>query len=443
MPRSRKLTVSLENHDRKARANAPAGILWIAATQWRGQALGVEGDPDARTPALDRLAAGGVRCADACAEHPFGPWSRAALLTGVRAPRNGVRHYHDGLRAGLGTAGHWFGRVGRRTGFFGKWQVSRRTPGAVVLGETAARQPVEGWEQAGFDVWEGFDDGFLANDIFLHGLGADGRVRIPGYQADVLVERIQKYITESAERPWFGVLSLEPPHPPYEASAAGIPGRDPAALTLRPNLPRGGEAEAKARRELAGYHAHLEAVDRAVGRLLDWLAATGRGGSTLVVFTSVHGDMHGSHGCFRKGWPYEEAVRIPLLWSWPGRLPAGVVRSEPVGLADLLPTTLALAGEPVPEELDGQALDGWLVRGEGGREVLELGMPTAAPFPLQCDRPWEARRTADGWMAVRSGGQPWLLHNLRADPYQLSNDVKSAEAAARFTGLFGPQGSMT
>jgi len=80
------------------------------------------------------------------------------------------------------------------------------------------------------------------------------------------------------------------------------------------NVPRDGAVEIKARAELAGYYAHIEATDRALGRLI---AAVGE--ETMIVFTSVHGDMHGAHGLFRKGWPHEESVRVPLLVRVAGR----------------------------------------------------------------------------------------------------------------------------
>jgi arylsulfatase A-like enzyme len=88
---------------------------------------------------------------------------------------------------------------------------------------------------------------------------------------------------------------------------------------LAGNVPVGGEVEAKARRELAGYYAQIEATDRAIGRSL--LPEAGRD-DTVVIFTSVHGDMHGAHGLFRKGWPHEESVRVPLLVRSPGEVSA-------------------------------------------------------------------------------------------------------------------------
>src|SRR5581483_4289132 len=77
------------------------------------------------------------------------------------------------------------------------------------------------------------------------------------------------------------------------------------------------------------YYAHIAATDRALGALL----ASPSVGGAAVVFTSVHGDMHGSHGVFRKGWPYEESVRVPLLVRLPGAAPGA--SDESASLLDL------------------------------------------------------------------------------------------------------------
>ena len=88
-------------------------ILWIVATQWRAQACGYAGDPNARTPALDALAAAPatVNYAEAVTPHPFGPFARAALLTGRPSPENGLRDYWDALPREADTIAR---RLGKR-----------------------------------------------------------------------------------------------------------------------------------------------------------------------------------------------------------------------------------------------------------------------------------------------------------------------------------------
>ena len=283
--------------------------------------------------------------------------------------------------------------------------------------------------RGGFELWEGFESGFLLNDPWLHGSRLPEPVQVPGYQSDVVCERAAEWIFQTGfanpSRPWFAVVSLEPPHPPYDAPAAGVPPRPPAAMDLRPNVPRGGAVEARARRELSGYYAHVEATDRAIGRLLAGRPAA----AAIVVFTSVHGDMHGSHGLFRKGWPHEESVRVPLLVRGARRPDAGFgvrgsgwgERSDrPVSLLDLPRWTLEWAqpGKPSPEP---------------ATERQRISMPSVVPRPLQCDRAWHGVRTPTRKLVLTEDGAPWLFFHLDQDPGEQRNlaaDPAQAEEMA-------------
>ncbi len=151
-------------------------------------------------------------------------------------------------------------------------------------------------------------------------------------------------------------------------SAAPTPARSGSAATS----PRAAGPTARARRELAGYYAHIEATDRSIGKLLGSVPP-----GTIAVFTSVHGDMHGSHGLFRKGWPHEESVRVPLLVR--GARRAGR-HDAPVSLVDLPRMTMAWAdgtADPVPA---------------GG--FSRISMPSVVRLADQCDRVWEGRKVA-------------------------------------------------
>jgi len=373
-------------------------ILWIVTTQWRGQATGYAGDPNARTPCLDALAAESENFAQAVTPHPFGPFARAAMLTGVPSPANGVRDYHDPLPAGAPTLAHALAARGYATAFFGKWHLGRRDPAAPLVGDVHATMVVPPAERGGFAFWEGFEGGFLLNDPWFHGTRLPRPERLAGYQSDVVCARAAEWVGSQGP-PYFCVVSLEPPHPPYDAPAAGVGPRDPRGIALPGNVPRGGPVELRARRELAGYYAHLEATDRAIGRLL----AAKIGDATVVVFTSVHGDMHGAHGLFRKGWPYEESVRVPLLVR--GARAAG--RSDAaVSLLDLPGWALAwAAGEEPPP----------------AAAFADISMPSVVRLPHQCDRAWRGVRSPARKLVCEADGTPWLFFDLERDPGELEN----------------------
>jgi len=399
---------------------ARPNILWIVSTQWRAQACGFSGDPNARTPALDALAAQSLRFAEAVTPHPFGPFARAALFTGLPSPENGIRDYFDSLPIESPTIAGELEAGGYDTAFFGKWHLGRRDPAAPLVGDAHARSFVPPEARGGFGFWEGFESGFLLNNPWLHGTRLERPVRFEGYQSDVLCGRAADWIGVHPG-PWFCVVSLEAPHPPYDAPAAGVARRDPREIILAANVPRGGETEARARRELSGYYAHIEATDRAVGRLLKAPGLAAR--PAAVVFTSVHGDMHGAHGLFRKGWPHEESIRVPLLVRLPDgeeRRPA-VKTSQLASLLDLPRWTRAWAG------LSGA--------GAWSGEFQSISMPSVVRLPHQCDRVWRGLRTARRKLVLGADRTPWLYFDLEADPMETANLAEDPARAAEIREL--------
>jgi arylsulfatase A-like enzyme len=417
-------------------------ILWIVTTQWRAQACGYAGDPNARTPWLDGLASEAVDYTQAVTPHPLGPQARAALLTGRLCPENGVSDYYDPLPAywpGLGsrppqpergrTVAHALNDRGYATGFFGKWHLSERDRSAPFVGEVHARQIVPPEHRGGFGFWEGFESGFLLNDPWLHGTRLEKPRHFKGYQSDILCQRAALWCQEQARhrvatsQPFFCLVSLEAPHPPYQAPVPHAHAMDPAEIRLRGNVPAGGEVEQKARGELAGYYAHIEATDRAIGQLLAEIDLT----ETMVVFTSVHGDMHGSHGLFRKAWPHEESVRVPLLVR--GLKPANRGRREdsPVSLVDLPHMAVAWA--------EGRE---WRCK----RDSAPISMPAPTPIAQQCPHAWRGFRSAQHKLILRRDPdgleRPWLYFDLEHDPleqHNLAGDTSRREEIAALAAL--------
>lgn len=446
---------------------AQPNILWILTTQWRAQATGYAGDANALTPWLDGLASEAVNFTQAVTPHPLGPQARAALLTGRLCPENGVRGYWDALPvydAGKNlrgaqvpsgrTVAHALNDRGYATGFFGKWHLAERDRSAPFVGEAHARMIVPPERRGGFELWEGFEGGFLLNDPWLHGTRLTQPKQFRGYQAEVLVERAGAWCREreakrvAGGKPWFGVVSLEAPHPPYHAVAPHVREMKPAEIRLRVNVPVGGPVERQAREELAGYYAHIEATDRAVGKLLAEIDLA----STIVVFTSVHGDMHGSHGLFRKAWPHEESVRVPLLIRGLKTENRGRADPSPVSLVDLPHMAVAWA--------EGRE---WHCR----RDNALISMPDATEIPLQCPVAWRGFRSAKHKLVLKKnepcpstgstgsppagfhlrqgyGGQAgqteavWMYFDLERDPLELKNlaeDPARAGEIAEFVRL--------
>ena len=390
-------------------------VMVVMTTQWRAQAAGYAGDGNALTPCLDALAEGGaIDFYQAVTPHPFGVFARAAFLTGTACPQNGIRDYFDPLPEDARSMAHRFGERGFDTAFFGKWQLYERNPGDPVVGEAHAKIEVPPRRRAGFHFWEGFESGFLLNDGYYHGSNLGSPTRLMGYQSDVTIDRTIEFLnTRNSESPYFAFVSLDAPHPPYGEDAAGISARSPDSIVLDGNVPEDSSISTLARTELAGYYAHIEATDRAIGRLIAQLKWNGDWDNTLFVFTSAHGDMHGSQGVFRKGWPYEEAVRVPLLMSWPDQFRKG--RRDPllISLLDLGPTISSLVFGGSKDWEDGASRGRDLasaIRLESiGPEFQFLSMPSVPPFEKQCPYAWSGRRDLNRTYVESVGGDCFSL----------------------------------
>ncbi|MDI1320495.1 MAG: sulfatase-like hydrolase/transferase [bacterium] len=403
---------------------AKPNILWIVTTQWRAQATGYAGDANARTPWLDGLASEAINYTQAVTPHPLGPQARAALLTGKLGPENGVSGYWDPLPKDARTVAHALKDRGYAPAFFGKWHLAERDRSAPFVGEAHARMIVPPERRGGFEMWEGFESGFLLNDPWLHGTRLPEPKHFKGYQADVLVQRAAEWVGKGGRReaeggkPYFCVVSLEAPHPPYHAPAPHVAEVKPAEIKLRANVPLGGDVEKKAREELAGYYAHIEATDRAIGRLMTEVDLS----ATIVVFTSVHGDMHGGHGLFRKAWPYEESVRVPLLIRGLKAKGEGLEDQRPVSLVDLPHMAVAWA--------EGRE---WHCK----RDSAAISMPTATEIPRQCPQAWRGFRSAQHKLVLHADGTPWLYFDLANDPLEMKNLAGDPARAGEMRKLIG------
>jgi len=171
----------------------------------------------------------------------------------------------------------------------------------------------------------------------------------------------------------------------------------------------------------------IENLDWNVGRVMQALEETGLRDATHLLFFSDHGDMHGSHGQFRKTCPWEEAIRVPFLIG--GNVPRYENRSAwvdaPVNHVDVAPTTLGLCGIAAPDWMQGadyshlRLLDKSPRQSEPDSAYLQLVTPTGHNDSV--DRPWRGVVTRDGWKYVALEGQPFLLFNLNEDPCELAN----------------------
>jgi arylsulfatase A-like enzyme len=395
-------------------------VLLILPDQWRGQDLGCMGNSEVRTPHLDRLASQGILFRKTFANTPVCCPARAILLTGKYAHKNGMVANDLRLRESETTIAELLAGNGYRTGFIGKWHLDggKRLPGFVPPGP----------RRQGFAFWAAneCDHRHFRPTYFRD---EDRPITEERFEPEVWTDRAVEFLKHAGEDPFFLVVSMGPPHDPYGAPERFMKLDDPARLTMRPNWVEG--VPGAGRKEVAAYYAAMTAVDEQVGRLLKALDGSGRSEDTIVVFTSDHGDMLGSHGQRLKRKPWEESIRVPGILRYPAKVKPGRISDTLLTHVDIAPTLLALCGLPVPNDMQGADLSGVLLgRTDRGPDsaFFQIFVPFAGDGTPD---PWRGVRN-DRFKYARTEAGPWVLYDLQQDPYELKNLAHDpAQAAVR------------
>ena len=381
-----------------------------------------------RTPNLDGMAAEGARFTDFYASSAVCSASRSALLTGAYHERVGIRGAfgpkdRKGLNHSETTIAELLKGRGYATGMAGKWH----------LGCRPSQLPIHhGFDEFlgipySADMWPNHPETprsypplpLIEGDRpVIADVTPDDQRGLTGRFAD----RAVAFIRRNKGRPFFFYLAPNMPHVPLFV-AKGHEGR-------------------------TGHGAYADAVaeiDDAVGKVLATLKELGLDERTLVIFSSdngpwlSYGDHAGSAGPLRegKGTSYEGGIRVPMIARWPGHIPPGSTRREPVGTIDVLPTLAALAHAPPPARpIDGKDLTPWLIgdhANHGPHDALFFYYGDGQLQALRSGR-WKllfphTARTMIG-QAPGGGGHPGKyrplpvgleLYDLEADPGETTN----------------------
>ena len=403
-----------------AQAARRPSVLVILPDQWRGQDLGCMGNAEVRTPHLDRLASQGVLFRNTFANTPVCCPARANILTGKYAHKNGMVANDLRLRESETTIAEILATQGYRTGFIGKWHLDGgpRQPGFVPPGPR--RQGFEYWAASECDHRH-FRPTYFRDD--------DRPITEDRFEPEVWTDRAVEFLKQAGDDPFFLIVSMGPPHDPYGAPEAFMKLYDPARLTMRPNWSEG--VPGSGRKQVAAYYAAMTAVDEQVGRLMKALDDAGRAEDTIVLFTSDHGDMLGSHGQRLKRKPWEESIRVPGIVRFPAKIKPGRSTEALLTHVDLAPTLLSLCGLTVPGEMQGSDLSGVML-GTTDRGPDSAFFQIFVPFGGDTTpRPWRGVRT-DRHMYARTQEGPWLLYDLEHDPFEMKNlALDPAHAALR------------
>jgi arylsulfatase A-like enzyme len=422
----------------------PAGrpnLVFIFADQWRAQATGYAGNKDVRTPNLDKLARESVNFSNVVSGCPVCSPYRASLMTGryplthgvflndVRLPAEGGLDQGRHCRPGAVSIAEAYNKAGYQTGYIGKWHLDGDERSAFIPED----------RRQGFKFFKALGCTHDYNNSFYY---ADENVKLKwqGYDAIAQSSEAQRYIREHASvEPFALFLSWGPPHEPYHTAPAKYKDLFKAEeLTLRPNVPE--ELKDVAKKTLAGYYAHIAALDDCIGEILQTLKELGLENDTILVFTSDHGDMLYSQGQQKKQKPWDESICVPFLLRYPAVLGregkpavrlAGKTVDTPINTPDIMPTLLGLSGIEIPDTVEGADLSCRLVG--SGRDVLRQAKELDDDAALiSCPSPFGQWTRANGgreyrgirtrrYTYVRDLNGPWLLYDNEQDPYQLNN----------------------
>ncbi len=427
---------------KKRPSNSKPNIIFIFADQMRSHVLGCYGNKQVKTKNIDKMARKGVRFDNAISIWPVCSPFRAMLLTGMYPMNNGTVANDTPVYDNLPTIGKICKQNGYETGYIGKWHLESNRDPFVPKNR-----------RQGFDYWAVRN---CSHKYFNSYYCADTpeKINLPGYETVAQTDLAINYIDKNKDKPFCLFMSWGPPHNPYKAPEEYHEKYPPEDVVLRKNVQERVvvddllatdksdlsektkrirkkqrtklDSDEEIRKMIAGYYAQTEVLDDCMGRIIEKVDKSGLKENTIIVFSSDHGDMLGSHRMALKQMPMEESISIPFIIRYPNIIPANTSTDALLGTIDMMPTLLGLAGLPVPKGLDGKDIS-QAARGKNSgprKELFIMKMvPGGGPYMANAVREWRGVRTKEYTYARLLERGPWLLYHNKKDPFQLTNLV--------------------
>jgi arylsulfatase A-like enzyme len=401
-------------------------VVLIMTDNHGAWSLGCYGNPEVRTPNIDRMAGEGVLFTDCYSSNPVCSPTRATFLTGLMPSQHGVHSWlvRDRLQMGpeaestireFPSLPEILAEEGYVCGLSGKWH----------LGDNLH-------PQEGFTFWVSKPHGGTLS-LYSTPVIENGQVRtVEGYATEYWTRRGVEFIRQNTDRPFFLFLAYNGPygHSPPMANPArnrhaafyaelpmtSFPREEPHPWLIHDRDLVGNLSA------LRSYAAEVSGIDDGVGTIIDTLRDLGLDGKTLVIFTADQGFACGHGGYWGMGahtrplTGYDWTMHIPLIFRHPGSIPPGRRSGLLTSNYDLLPTLLAYLGleEKIPDEPEGPGRD--------FSAVLEGGAPPewdgAVFYEYQNVR---AVRTSKWKYIERFQQEPNELYHLADDPKETRN----------------------
>ena len=372
-------------------------ILWVCTDQQRYDTLGCTGNPFVNTPHINQLAQSGTLFERAYCQSPICTPSRASFLTGRYPRTTRCRQNGQSIPSDEVLVTKLLSDAGYSCGLAGKLHLAPAYPWSQHVTEPRADDGYceFHWSHQSMPETSGNQYGqwLKSQNLTYQTPEPENSQRVlqgmpeAYHQSKWCADRAIEFIesrAEAADQPWFFSVNFFDPHPPFDPPHAYLqryleilpdipfPAYLPGEIDEKPRIQRRSH-EGRDQRERAfawdsisahehrliraAYWAMVDLIDVQVGRMMDALKNSNQYERTVIIFMSDHGEMLGDHGIYFKGaFFYEEAVRVPLIISWPG-LAKNRQRSKAlIELVDIAPTLLDAAGIPRNPGMQGKSL---------------------------------------------------------------------------------------
>lgn len=410
--------------------NSKPNLVFVFADQWRRQAIGMLGEDSVITPNIDDFTKESMFFDNAISTFPLCTPHRAALLTGKYPISTGLfTNCKTGSDIMLKTEEICIGDVlkscGYDTGYIGKWHLDLPEANVCENPVSGARNwdayTPPGPKRHGFDFWYSY--GTFDNHLYPHyWMDTPEMIKVDKWSAehetDVAIDYIKSH---GKDKPFALFLSWNPPHSPYDS----VPERykklyEDKKLNLRPNVKADklnchtweemGEGLEHLEKNMKDYFAAVTGIDDNFGRLLKALKDNGLDDNTIVVLSSDHGDMMGSHGLMAKHVWYEESIGIPFIIRWKDKIPVNRVNTI-IESADIMPTLLGLMDVEIPNTVEGVNLSNNILSNEENLEKVSVicSCPGREIFLREFEKHNVDPRTY-GWRGVRTQRYTYIIN---------------------------------
>lgn len=416
-------------------------LLFLWTDEQRFDTFAVYGNKKIMAPHLNRLALQSFVFKKAYVTQPVSTSSRSSVMTGLYPHVTGLHTNNIPLPQDIGCFPELLNDPEYRTGYMGKWH----------LGD-------ELFPQHGFETWVSIED--MYNDYFsddrdrttrssyhhwliekgytpnmeenMFSRGFATRLPIEHCKPKFLEEKACEFMETHKDEPFVLYVNFLEPHMPFHGPLNDIHEEEIVELPANfndllddteperyhrqreNNIEQYGPGEAEFKRVIRNYWGMVTQLDLSVGGILDKLEQLGLADDTIVVFTSDHGDMMGSHKMMTKSVMFEESARVPFMIKAPFIKKGQTIIEHPMSHIDIVPTLLDLMGKKIPGNLNGKSLLP-LLKGKK--------MPDDYVIVEWNSKNYNDRTivSPDGWKLSLRDTDRNTLYNLNTDPLETTN----------------------